>query len=113
VRTVLIVDDEVFLREALELILQMAGYEIHTATHGAEALAMAEEVRPDLVLTDIMMPIMDGVELCRRLKAIRGTPVILMSAAGREAARGAEADAFIAKPFDLDEVEDLVRQFLG
>lgn len=114
-RTILIVEDEAPLRELLADILEDAGYRAQQAIHGREALALVEQERPDLVLSDVMMPVLNGAELCRLLKAQPSTasmPVILMSAAGPETADGAGADAFVDKPFHLDELEALVRRWL-
>jgi CheY-like chemotaxis protein len=115
VRTILIVEDEAPLRELLAAIVEDAGYRAHQAIHGREALALVEQERPDLVLADVMMPVLNGAELCRILKAQPSTasiPVILMSAAGPEIADGAGADAFVDKPFQLSELEALVRRWL-
>ena len=109
--TILIVDDEEPVRDFLAQVLADAGHRTVQAVHGAEALELVEKERPDLVVSDIMMPVLDGAELCRRLKAGTATsaiPLILMSSAGPQAADGAGADAFIAKPFDLDDMEALV-----
>jgi CheY-like chemotaxis protein len=114
VATILIVDDEEPVRAFLASLMQDAGYRTLLAIHGAQALDLIEEERPDLVICDIMMPVLNGAELCRRVKAGRETmaiPVILMSAASEWAAEGAGADAFIAKPFDLDDMEALVRRW--
>ncbi len=103
------------MRELLAQLLTGEGYQARIAVHGAQALEMMAEERPDLVLSDVMMPRMGGAELCRRLKsepATAGIPVILMTSAGRIAADGTGCDGFIAKPFDLAEVEDLVRRWL-
>jgi CheY-like chemotaxis protein len=108
VATILIVDDEQPVRDFLAHLLADAGHRTLQAVHGAEALEVAEKERPDLVVSDIMMPVLNGAELCRRLKARADTPVILMSAAGPRAAEGTGADGFIAKPFDLADMEALV-----
>lgn len=109
--TILIVDDEEPVRDFLAQLLTDAGHRTLQAVNGAEALEVVEKERPDLVVSDIMMPVLNGAELCRRLKARADTPVIpviLMSSAGARAADGAGADAFIVKPFDLDHMEALV-----
>lgn len=114
-RTILIVDDEAPLRELLADIVEDAGYRAHQALHGREALARVEQERPDLVLADVMMPVLSGAELCRILKAQPSTapiPVILMSAAGSAIAAGAGADAFLDKPFQVSELVALVRRWL-
>ena len=112
--TILIVDDEEPVRGFLAQLLADAGHRTLQAVHGAEALAVVQKDRPDLVVSDIMMPVLNGAELCRRLKAgeeTRAIPVILMSAAGRRSADGTGADAFIAKPFDLEAMETLVQRW--
>jgi len=115
VRTILIVEDEAPLRELLADLVEDAGYRPLQAIHGREALALIEQERPDVVLSDVMMPVLNGAELCRILKAQPSSasiPVILMSAAGPAIADGAGADAFVDKPFELSELEALVRRWL-
>ena len=114
-RTILIVEDEAPLRELLVDLVADAGYRSVQAIHGRQALTLVEQERPDLVLADVMMPVLNGAELCRILKAQPSTasiPVILMSAAGPALADGAGADAFVDKPFHLNELEALVRRCL-
>jgi CheY-like chemotaxis protein len=116
VTTLLIVDDEQPVRDLLTLLFEDIGYRTLEAPHGKAALRIVEAERPDLVLTDVMMPIMDGVELCERLKtdpATASIPVLLMSAAGRLANTAHHADATIAKPFNLDKLEQLVQRWLS
>ena len=113
--TILIVEDEEPVRELLVQLFTGDGYPVRIAVHGAQALEIVTKEHADLVLSDVMMPRMGGAELCRRLKsepATAGIPVILMTSAGRIAADGTGCDGFIAKPFDLSEVEDLVRRWL-
>ena len=113
--TILIVDDEQPLRELLADVLESEGHRVLVAGNGQEALALVVENQPDLVVSDVMMPLLNGVRLCRQLKAEPATamvPVILMSSVGPTVAAGAGADAFISKPFDLDEVESVVRTLL-
>lgn len=111
--TILVVDDEAPIRELLAAVLEESGYRVLQAVHGKQALDLVSRERPDLVLCDVMMPVMNGVELCARLKAATDLPVILMSAAAkRTAAAAARADAFLAKPFDLDLVDMLVSRYL-
>jgi DNA-binding response OmpR family regulator len=112
---ILVVEDERPVREFLANALEQDGYRVVQAFHGEHALRLVAGERPDLVITDVMMPLMSGVDLCRRLKADPATaavPVILMSAAGLPVERDALADAFIAKPFDLDAMDALVHSFL-
>jgi CheY-like chemotaxis protein len=115
VATILIVDDEEPVRELVALLLQDDGYQTLQAIHGAQALELTANDPPDLVIADVMMPVLNGADLCRRLKAepdTRAIPVILMSSAGRRSADSTGSDAFLAKPFDLAELEALVRRWL-
>jgi CheY-like chemotaxis protein len=106
----LIVDDEVAILEALTDILSVEGYEVATAANGAEGLKRAGEERPDLILLDLMMPVMDGQEMLRRLKEsqdLRNIPVVVMSA-GRVTKAELQGSRFLAKPFELDDLLDTV-----
>lgn len=109
---ILIVDDEQPLRDFLGMMLEDAGYEVRKAVHGVHALEIMEQEQPDLVISDVMMPLLNGVELCRRLKESDDIPVILMSAGGSELVEHSGADAFIAKPFDVTNMESLVEHWL-
>ena len=107
---VLVVDDDPDKRILLQVALQMAGYDVQTAQDGAEALAAIDSYQPDLIVTDVMMPVMDGYELARRVRANVQTkfiPMIIQTAAraGAEDLRlGAEVGAlgYITDPTDLD-----------
>jgi DNA-binding response OmpR family regulator len=124
-KRILVVDDEIYIVHILEFTLTMEGYDVITAADGEEALRKVQEERPDLVVLDIMMPHMDGYEVCRRLRQdeeSRSTPVVLLSAKGRPIDRetGLEvgADDYIVKPFSprrlLEKIKDLLqRQELG
>ena len=111
--TILVVDDERPVRELLAALLADGGHRVLTAGHGQQALEVVAAERPDLVISDLMMPVLGGAELCRRLKAGAGSmPVILMSSAHARQAEGTGADAFIAKPFDLEAMEAVVGRWL-
>lgn len=113
--TLLIVEDEEPMREFLAQLLTDDGYNVRLAIHGRHALELIEQERPDLVLSDLMMPVLDGAELSRRLKAsddTRQIPIILMTSSGRRAADRAAAEAYIAKPFDLERLEELIQRWL-
>ena len=108
---ILIVDDEHLNRELLNQELDAAGYDIAEARNGEEALVRAREWKPDVVLLDVMMPSLDGFEVCRRLKAARATleiPVIFMTALSDKAdkLRAFEAGGadYVTKPFEIEEV---------
>ena len=80
-RTILVVDDEPAVREALERALRTAGYVVRLATNGAEGLEAVADQHPDLVVLDVLMPVMDGFEACRRLReAGDRTPVLMLTA---------------------------------
>ena len=109
--TILVVDDELDAQKLLSLILARAGYQVLTASNGAEALAQAEHALPDLIILDVMMPAMDGYEVLRRLRAhplLSSTPVIMLSAKGevRDRVTGLRsgADDYIPKPADSAEL---------
>jgi molybdopterin adenylyltransferase len=106
-KRVLIADDDPDIRDAIRVNLEVAGYEVHTAGDGEEALRQAQALAPDLVLLDVVMPGADGVEVCRELKAdarTRDAMVVFLTAKGatRDEAVGliAGADDYIVKPFD-------------
>jgi PAS domain S-box-containing protein len=114
--TILIVDDEAAGREALRSLLLAEGYNLAFAGSGAEALAKAAELTPDLVLLDVMMPGMDGFEVCQRLRAdplLAEVPVVMVTALDDRDSRlqgiGAGADDFVSKPFDRVELRARVR----
>ena len=111
----LIVDDEVAILEAFTDILSVEGYEVSTAANGAEGLAKVGKEPPDLILLDLMMPVMDGQEMLRRLKedpALQVIPVVVMSA-GRVTKSELHGSRFLAKPFELDDLLDTVSAELG
>ncbi len=104
---VLVVDDDPDVRSFLSTFLELEGYEVLTAANGAEALHSVAGQRPDIILLDLMMPVMDGWTCCRQLKANRYTshlPIVIISAShdldGQ--LREVGASAYVAKPFDLD-----------
>jgi DNA-binding response OmpR family regulator len=103
---ILVVDDEPNILMSIEYILDMEGYEVHTARDGEEALSVAECIRPDLILLDVSMPRKDGYEVCRILREredMAGTKVIMLTAKGQalEKKKGIEvgADEYVTKPF--------------
>jgi two-component system cell cycle response regulator len=115
VATILVVDDEAPLRAVLSEAFAELGYRVLAAANGREALALLAQESVQLVLSDVMMPVMTGVELCQAVKALpelAKVPVILVTAAGRAAAEQAGADAVLDKPFGIDALEALVRRWL-
>lgn len=114
---VLIAEDEPHIVELLRFILGREGCETRAAGDGAAALAAARERRPDVLILDLMLPVMDGFEVLRAIRAdadLRGLPVLMLTAKGQERDRlEAEAigvDAFVTKPFANREVLDGVRR---
>ncbi len=105
---ILVVDDHPDVHELLQKGLGRAGFQVVGALNGPEALAQFIEARPDLVLLDILMPGMDGYELCRRLRDLSGVPIILVSALRneQEIIHGLDsgADDYVTKPFTLGEL---------
>jgi two-component system response regulator MprA len=114
---VLVVDDEPAVREALARSLAFEGYEVAEAADGVAALEQVERTRPDLVVLDVLMPRMDGLTACRRLRATgSAVPVLMLTARGmvgdRVTGLDAGADDYLVKPFELDELLARVRALL-
>ena len=111
---ILVVEDDEKIRELVDVILSGAGYEVVTAPDGAAALRVVGNARPDLVLLDMRMPIMDGWEFARQYRARPEppAPIVVLTAARDAAARAAEihADGFLGKPFDVESLLSLVSQ---
>lgn len=117
---VLVVEDEPNIREIINFNLENWGFDVIQANDGETALAMAEEYSPDLILLDLMLPKMDGIEVCRRLKSGFWTsriPVIMLTAKKevKDKVRGMEvgADDYITKPFSREELEARVKMVLS
>jgi two-component system, OmpR family, alkaline phosphatase synthesis response regulator PhoP len=117
---ILIVDDEPNIVLALELLMKKAGFEVHTVDDGEKAFHAIRELRPDLVLLDIMIPKMDGYEVCQRIRAdasLKSVRIIMLTAKGRgvEKEKGIAlgADFYITKPFSTREVVSKVKELLS
>ena len=113
---VLVADDEVRITKLVSLALRDHGFRVVVATGGREALQKAEEYRPDVIVLDIVMPDLDGMEVMRELQGRRPVPVILLTAKGSTAdkAQGLDlgADDYVAKPFHPDELAARIRAVL-
>ena len=112
----LLVDDDITLIKALSMYLTHAGYEVYTASNGAEGLRLFFAQRPDLVALDVMMPQMDGWDACRRIREMSTVPILMLTARGQESDRvmGLKlgADDYVCKPFSLKELEARVEAIL-
>jgi DNA-binding response OmpR family regulator len=111
-RRVLVVDDDPDILDALSEILEVEGYEVQRARNGREALQRLERGLPDLVLLDLMMPVMDGWEFARSLSPAARPPIIVLSADRNVSSRAREIGAveWLAKPFELSELLAAVRR---
>jgi two-component system, OmpR family, KDP operon response regulator KdpE len=112
-RRILVVDDEAQITRVLRTSLSSQGYEIRVANDGVTALEIMKDWRPDLVITDLSMPNMDGLELCRRLRARSDIPIVILSVRGEEKTKvqalDAGADDYVTKPFGIEELLARVR----
>ena len=115
-RNILVVDDESQITRVLKTTLSSQGYGVRTAADGKQALQEMKNWPPDLVITDLRMPNMDGLELCRAIRANSRVPIIVLSVKGEEAikveALDAGADDYITKPFNVNELLARVRAAL-
>lgn len=119
-KSILVVDDEPSILLSLEFLMQQEGYEVRAATNGEEALQAVGEKQPALILLDIMMPRLDGFEVCQ---AIRANPewkdirIVMLTAKGREVDQekglALGADDYITKPFGTKELVKKVKTILG
>jgi two-component system, OmpR family, KDP operon response regulator KdpE len=113
---VLVVDDEPQITRVLKTVLSSQGYQVRTAAEGESALTNFKEWSPELVITDLYMPHMDGVELCRRIREVSTVPIIVLSVKGEERSKvealDSGADDYVTKPFGIDELMARVRAAL-
>jgi two-component system KDP operon response regulator KdpE len=115
-KRILVVDDERQITRVLQRSLTTQGYDIHVAADGESALQTFSDWHPDLVVTDLSMPNLNGLELCRRLRAFSDVPIIVLSVKGEERAKvealDAGADDYVTKPFGMDELLARIRATL-
>jgi DNA-binding response OmpR family regulator len=117
---ILVIDDEPYILRSLSYLLAREGYRVETATNGAEGLARVRDLRPPLVFLDIMMPLMNGYEVCEQIKqdaSLANTYVIMLSAKGQQIDRErgllGGADEYMTKPFSPREVAQRVRDIVA
>jgi len=115
-KRILVVDDNPSMRDLLRLILEGSGYEVSEAPHGWSAMAQMEASVPDLVMTDMMMPVMNGEQLVRRLRSNSRTayvPILVLSANPKARDIASHADAVLGKPFNRASLLETVGELLG
>jgi len=110
---ILVVDDDGALAEMITIMLRSEGFDPHTAMSGLEALELLEQVSPDLVLLDVMLPGMDGIDVCSHIRRTSGVPIIMLTAKGDtgDVVKGLEsgADDYVVKPFNPKELVARIR----
>lgn len=110
---IVIVEDEKTISDIIKFNVEKEGYQAYTAFDGEEGLALIDQVDPDLILLDIMMPKMDGLEVCRRVRKTKNTPIIMLTAKAEEVDKvvGLEigADDYVTKPFGIRELMARIR----
>lgn len=119
-KRILVVDDEMDLVETLRFSLELEGYEVLTSYNGEEALHLARNNQPDLILLDVVLPKMDGYKVCRLLKfdaRYKHIPILMFTAQTQEKDRiigqKTGADEYIIKPFEMEELIKKVREYLS
>src|SRR5215472_15460823 len=115
-RRVLVVDDEASVREVLSQYLELEGFVVLQAAGSLEALRLAQAQPPDLVVLDLMLPGIDGIEVCRRLRTASAVPIVMLTARGDEADKltgfALGADDYVTKPFSPRELMARVRAIM-
>lgn len=115
-QTILIADDEAQIREILRIYFEKEGFKVVEAADGAAAIIQVQAAKPDIVILDIMMPVLDGLEVCRQVRKISDIPIIMLTAKDEDDDRilGLEigADDYITKPFNTREVVARVKAVL-
>jgi CheY-like chemotaxis protein len=120
-KTILVADDEPSIMKVVSFRLQKAGYDVTQASNGQEVLDLIKNRRPDIVLMDLSMPVMDGYEACRRIKSddnFKNIPVLFFTASTaainiEEKVRVFNADGYIKKPFEPEELFNKIKALLG
>lgn len=118
-KRILLADDEDDIKTIVKLYLEASGYEVLTAFDGLDTLSMAETEKPDVIVLDVMMPVLDGFEVARKLKAnplTREIPIIMLSAANQSSAirKGLQVGArdYVVKPFEPSKLEQVIADAL-
>ncbi len=119
-QSILVVDDEPNIVTSLEYVMKNAGFEVGVAYDGEQALAKAEAMVPDLVILDVMMPKLDGFEVCKAIRAnpaLKSVRIVMLTAKGRDFERekglALGADDYLTKPFSTRDILQRVKEILG
>jgi len=119
-KKILVIDDETELLKAISIRLKASGYEVITAQDGQEGLEKAKSSNPDLIVLDILMPKMDGYEVCRLLKfdeKYKSIPVIMLTAKAQDIdktmGKKVGVDDYITKPFETQDLVDKIKKYIG
>ncbi len=117
---ILVVDDEPFILRSLTFVLRTQGHEVFEAKNGEEAIALVHEEKPDLVFLDVMMPLMNGYQVCEQIKRdpeLKGVYVIMLTAKGQESDRvkglAVGADEYMTKPFSPSKIIQRVKEIMA
>jgi two-component system alkaline phosphatase synthesis response regulator PhoP len=117
---ILVAEDEPSIVISLEFLLRGAGHDVTVARNGSDALTLTEKLRPDLVVLDVMLPVVDGFEVCRRIRgnsATRDTRILMLTARGRQSEMdkglAAGANAYMTKPFATRELLETIASLLA
>jgi two-component system alkaline phosphatase synthesis response regulator PhoP len=117
-KKILVVDDEPHIVSILEGMLTQRGYAVRTATDGRQALSLASQDQPDLIILDLLMPVLDGWRACQRFKSGKTSsriPIIILSGLMSElddTTKQEMGDAYLSKPFEIDALVDTIRSLL-
>ncbi len=118
-KTILLVEDEYFLAEAIKMRLEHSGYEVLTAENGLEAIELLLKRPVHLIIMDIMLPVMDGFEATKKIRAhdkLKNKPILFLTAKARpedkEVAMAVGANEYVVKPFDADVLLSLIKKWL-
>ncbi|NLA85943.1 MAG: response regulator transcription factor, partial [Clostridiales bacterium] len=107
-KKVLVIEDDINIAELLRLYLEKDGFEVFIADNGGKGVSEFEQLQPDLVLLDIMLPVLDGWAVCREIRSVSKVPIIMLTAKGEtfDKVSGLEmgADDYIVKPFEIKEL---------
>jgi DNA-binding response OmpR family regulator len=119
-KKILIIEDEKNIVTSLKMYLEHSGYEVEVADNGLDGIKKGQEISPDLILLDLVLPRVNGYTVCKSLKETSGTkniPIIIMSARTSkedvEKVFASGADNYLAKPFSVKQISDIIKKYLG